>query len=227
MHATDWIDAALPTLTKIHLRLELAKEPSATDPTQMGYIYVHEMAPSSGPSSSGTTYIKLGRSVKPVSRLSQWTAQCPSRTPVVRGFFPQPSEGAQRGRPDESYLRGAQTVAAEGGPFHIRWERLCLLELAGWEEIERYERRTKPSSFVDDEGSGSSSSDDDIDVDSDDEPAPRRKKGGVRRGRANRKCRDCGTTHVELFEFSAGAYDRRVKEVVLRWERWCREVLAA
>lgn len=178
---TEWIPDGLPTQTKLHLRAEMLKPPTATDSKQRGYIYVHEMAPSRA---SSTTYIKLGRALRPVDRLSQWTSQCPSRTPIVRGFFPQSS--------DEGYLRGAQSVADIGGPFHMRWERLCLLELAGWEAVE-------------------GADDDDF-------------AGGVRR-RRGKQCADCGKLHVELFAFPTGAFERRVRDVVLRWQRWCGQVL--
>lgn len=66
--------------------------------------------------------IKLGRSVKPVTRLSQWRSQCPSREPVVRGVFP----GADTGG-----LNASLQFAPRGTKHHHKWERLCLIEVAG------------------------------------------------------------------------------------------------
>jgi len=67
--------------------------------------------------------IKLGRSLRPLARLSQWRASCPSSEPIVRLFAPAlPAVGAhdRAGEPPPSGTRN-----------HHRWERLCLVELAG------------------------------------------------------------------------------------------------
>lgn len=66
-----------------------------------------------------TAHIKLGRTLKPVARLSQWRANCPSREPIVRFVFPRATQ------------HGPMHFAARGTWNHHRWERLCLVELAG------------------------------------------------------------------------------------------------
>ncbi|TKA53400.1 hypothetical protein B0A53_04386, partial [Rhodotorula sp. CCFEE 5036] len=83
---SHWIDADLPIETQALLRHYMAKPVSRHD--QEGYIYVHELVPRgdrgfsrSAPLNS-TAHIKLGRTVKPVARLSQWRANCPSREPI-------------------------------------------------------------------------------------------------------------------------------------------------
>ncbi len=67
-----------------------------------------------------TAHIKLGRTVKPVARLSQWRANCPSREPIVRYVFPRAVDSTR-----------TTQFAARGTRNHHRWERLCLVELAG------------------------------------------------------------------------------------------------
>jgi hypothetical protein len=59
------------------------------------------------------------------------------------------------------------------------------------------------------------------------EAAERERIGGTdARGRKGKKvCRDCGRSHVELFEVSESAYEEWVQEIVARWERWCGEIL--
>lgn len=71
-----------------------------------------------------TAHIKLGRTVKPVARLSQWRANCPSREPIVRFVFPRPAGSSTR-------VGSSMHFAAQGTKNHHRWERLCLIELAG------------------------------------------------------------------------------------------------
>ncbi|KAH8915986.1 hypothetical protein BT69DRAFT_1270966 [Atractiella rhizophila] len=128
----DWIDESLPEETRLMLRLEVGKDRNPKDIA--GHIYVYELLPASSSSSaSSTTYIKLGRSLHPVARLSQWRAQCPSRQLVLRDFYPL-SGGVHGTR-----IAGAQQVSSEGGRNHKRWERLCLIEMAGRAEQVRGE----------------------------------------------------------------------------------------
>ncbi|GAA5885917.1 hypothetical protein JCM3774_003775 [Rhodotorula dairenensis] len=67
-------------------------------------------------------HIKLGRTLKPVARLSQWRATCPSREPIVRCVFPRAAPTCHG---------TSMHFAARGTRNHHRWERLCLVELAG------------------------------------------------------------------------------------------------
>lgn len=73
---------------------------------------------------NSTAHIKLGRTVKPVARLSQWRANCPSREPIVRFVFPRPAGSPTR-------VGSSMHFSAQGTKNHHRWERLCLIELAG------------------------------------------------------------------------------------------------
>ncbi|KNZ52283.1 uncharacterized protein VP01_362g25 [Puccinia sorghi] len=142
---SEWIDEGLPEGVKITLKTEMAKQPSCKDEQDKGYLYCHEMRPDASTGegtegASGVTYIKVGRSIRPVARLGEWERQCRSRAPIVRAFFPG-SGGST------SYLNGVQSVGAstadddgsarDGGGmrFHRKWERLVLLELAGWASI--------------------------------------------------------------------------------------------
>lgn len=124
----------------------MSKPISASE--QPGYIYVHEMVPTS---SSRTALVKIGRSVKPVARLEQWRQTCPSRNPVVRDFFPLPaghplllrhpqldcSSGKVPAQNGGSRLRGALSVQEACLQSH-RWERLVLLEVAGRASLPGY-----------------------------------------------------------------------------------------
>ncbi|KAM0754918.1 hypothetical protein T439DRAFT_309764 [Meredithblackwellia eburnea MCA 4105] len=132
----DWILPDLPSVTRIQLRHEMARPVSAKD--EEGYIYVHEMVEKRRNNSapSATTLLKLGRSVKPVSRLSQWRSQCPSREPVVRDLFPRASSNGLSG----AGVSGALQVARNGARHHHRWERLILIEVAGRAFLEAEER---------------------------------------------------------------------------------------
>ena len=84
---------------------------------------------------SRTTYLKLGRSVRPVQRLSEWRSQCPSRQPVVRGIFPLADRNAT-----SSGLAGALAIAPVGAPFHYRLERLLLIEMTARASMEAAQR---------------------------------------------------------------------------------------
>ena len=89
-----------------------------------------------------TTFLKIGRSVHPVGRLSQWKSQCPSRRPIVRDIFPllpnHPfiSHSNVNINTNTSRLAGALTIAEHGIPFHHRLERLILIEVAGRATLE-------------------------------------------------------------------------------------------
>ncbi|GAA5885326.1 hypothetical protein JCM3774_005835 [Rhodotorula dairenensis] len=125
----DWIDPELPIETQALLRHYMSKPLSPHD--QEGYIYVHELVPRSSNASAParepaalepTAHIKLGRTLKPVARLSQWRATCPSREPIVRFVFPRAAPTCHG---------TSMHFAACGTRNHHRWERLCLVELAG------------------------------------------------------------------------------------------------
>lgn len=139
---SDWIPDELPEATKITLRVEMSKSPSEADRKQTGYLYCHEMRPTKENKNRSGTYVKVGRSIRPVARLEEWSKQCPSRQPIVRGFFPEPHQEHSGPSPSSSvggtcYLNGVQSVSNQGIRFHKRWERLTLIELAGWQSLQR------------------------------------------------------------------------------------------
>ncbi|SCZ93816.1 BZ3500_MvSof-1268-A1-R1_Chr6-3g08904 [Microbotryum saponariae] len=177
----DWILSDLDERTKVLLRSEMSNAVSGMD--SEGYLYVHEFPPTS--STTSTTYLKIGRSVKPLSRLSQWKNQCPSRRPIVRDVLPRANSTS---RP----VGATMHFAERGAPNHHRWERLVLIEVAG---------RAKMMALCSDQG----------------------KKEGRTTGSS--PCGDCGQRHIEMFEVGKGAYDLWVRDVLERWERWCRDVI--
>ncbi|SCV67470.1 BQ2448_5081 [Microbotryum intermedium] len=179
----DWILSDLDERTKVLLRSEMGSRVSSLDSEGLlrkPGIYVHELAPTSA--SSSTTYIKIGRSVKPLSRLSQWKHQCPSRKPIVRDILPRRNETTS------TRAGGAMSFAERGTPNHHRWERLVLIEVSGRAKMMALNEKGK-------------------------------------KGSMSMECRDCGQRHVEMFEVGRGAYDFWVRDVLERWERWCRDVI--
>ncbi|GAA5916301.1 hypothetical protein JCM6882_001075 [Rhodosporidiobolus microsporus] len=248
----DWIPPALPLATQALLREYMVKPVSERDVE--GYIYLHELVPSSAPSSSPvhssslsaqraattTTTLKLGRTLHPALRLSQWRSSCPSRVPIVRGIFPRaaspspsdlPSSGGGGASAAPAHQAGVALRFAERGTRnHHRWERLCLIELAG--RAEAFSLSSSASSSSSSTGGGAS-------------PAKAKGKGARKEKEEGHKvCADCGKRHVECFEVPSGAVSGQwgptaslsagaeqeaerwlAVEVVERWERWCRDVL--
>ncbi|BGP14215.1 hypothetical protein JCM10213v2_002158 [Rhodosporidiobolus nylandii] len=207
----DWIPSTLPLATQATLRGLMGRAVSEKDCP--GYIYLNELLPSSSSLSSrqssshappGHTLLKLGRTLRPAQRLKQWRSSCPSLEPFTREIYPllpSPSSSSVRGG---AAVGGAQQsitlrFAPSGTRNHHRWERLCLVELAGRARLHQ---------------------------------------GDGKEGR----CGDCGKRHQECFvvpreavsgewgpPLMGGAGEREeaweVREVVERWERWCRDML--
>lgn len=71
--------------------------------------------------------IKVGRAVKLVKRLDQWSKQCTSKEVILRGWWPGTVEHDEAS--STSLLRG-RVKAGEKGPLCHRLERLIHLELA-------------------------------------------------------------------------------------------------
>ncbi|GAA6061551.1 hypothetical protein JCM10212_001083 [Sporobolomyces blumeae] len=234
---SDWILPDLPLETQTLLRLYMSKPVSAKD--RPGYLYVHELLDKrSPPSSTGTTlnrstYLKLGRTIHPVLRLSQWRHSCPSFDPIVRDILPRPV--MDDGRVGESSVTTGQTMSGQRLRFSPRgtanchrWERLCLVEISGRLEV------------LNDDGLATDGNDDERDRDGErsaggETPSRRRQRSPAKRssrsGSEGDKCRDCGKRHVECFRVTRDAfYGGRADsgwaiEIVERWERWCRDVL--
>lgn len=82
-----------------------------------------------GQSLNPIAHIKLGRTTKPVARLSQWRSSCPSREPIVRFVFPRQDNPTAKSATTPG--QGALRYADRGTRNHHRWERMCLVELAG------------------------------------------------------------------------------------------------
>ncbi|KAK4331347.1 T5orf172 domain-containing protein [Rhodotorula toruloides] len=119
---SDWISESLPVETQALLRHYMAKPVSEKD--EDGYIYIHELLASPHSATLPTAHLKLGRSIHPLLRLSQHrrtNTLCPLLgEPIVRYIFPSPSAPG-----------GGVKLAEKGGRNSHRWERLCLVELAG------------------------------------------------------------------------------------------------
>ncbi|GAA5946838.1 hypothetical protein JCM3765_002038 [Sporobolomyces pararoseus] len=195
----DWILPDLPLQTQSLLRHYLAKPVSEKD--REGFIYIHELIDKNHPpnlsstASSDRTYLKLGRTIHPVLRLTQWRSSCPSLDPIVRDILP-------RRQQPQLFTGGSlnpQTNFAESGTKnHFRWERLCLVEIAG-----RCKALYKSES---EDGEGE-----------------REKEKCKDCGKKHLECFRVGRD-----AFSSGIDGNEggwVVEIVERWERWCRDVL--
>ncbi|KAJ8295727.1 hypothetical protein OF846_001087 [Rhodotorula toruloides] len=119
---SDWISESLPVETQALLRHYMSKPVSDKD--EDGYIYIHELLSSPHSATLPTAHLKLGRSIHPLLRLSQHrrtNTLCPLLgEPIVRYIFPSAHESG-----------GGVKFAQKGGRNSHRWERLCLVELAG------------------------------------------------------------------------------------------------
>jgi hypothetical protein len=143
-----------------------------------------------------TTQLKIGRSVQPVARLSQWRRSCPSRTPIVRGLFPAPTQAG-----GGATLGGALAVNPNAGPFHHRWERLVLIEAAG---------RAK---LVNPGATGQKGKCTDCG------------KTHCELFEVHR-CLCCTALALRSLSHShRGAYEAWVIECITRWQRWCETIL--
>jgi hypothetical protein len=90
-------------------------------------------------------------------------------------------------RASPSHQHGRLLFSEQGANHHQRWERLCLIELAGIAAIQGRDRH-----------------DEEI---------------------ARQACVDCGKIHIELFLVNKGSYEKDIREMVLRWQRFVETVL--
>jgi hypothetical protein len=187
----------LPETVRITLKMEMGKHPNPKDGDDSGYLYCHEMHPQPDKQREEDegeegTYIKVGRSIRPIARLGEWRKQCHSKDPILRGCFPESSSSSSStststttttddARLSETccYLDGVQSIAPQGIRFHRKWERLTLVELAGWAHLH---------------------------FPTHDHKSP---------------CIDCARVHHEIFFLKLGSYENLVKPIILKWLDWC------
>ena len=81
----DYIPSYLQPETRAALRVEMEKPISTKD--EPGFIYCFELHDSKDPDH---VHLKVGRAVSLNKRIDQWTKQCPSKEPVLRGWYPGP-----------------------------------------------------------------------------------------------------------------------------------------
>ncbi|GAA5939779.1 uncharacterized protein JCM15063_005284 [Sporobolomyces koalae] len=202
-----WILPDLPLHTQTLLRHYMQKPVSEKDTP--GYIYIHELIDKRNPPSHSAmpnpeTYLKLGRTIHPVLRLSQWRQSCPSLDPIVRDILPR-REGTTRG------------FAETGTENCHRWERLCLVEIKGrietnYKDLQSRSTPTKRGSRQDrKEGRRL-------------EPEEGEKCRDC--GKVHLECfRVRKDAFIDLDVGAACEGGGWVTEIVERWERWCRDVL--
>ncbi|KAF8590465.1 hypothetical protein K439DRAFT_1329947 [Ramaria rubella] len=206
----DWIPEYLHLDTQAALRVEMEKPSSSKD--EPGYIYAYEIRDDRMPDA---VKIKVGRAVKLVKRLDQWSKQCTSKEVILRGWWPGTVEddGDTTGT---SLLRG-RIKAGEKGPLCHRLERLVHLELADLAVHAPYLEPGFPE--------GGPKADASLAV----SPIPGRSpKPSKVRMPLGKPCMDCGAMHKEIFTFQRvrdGKYkdaewERLVQPVIAKWGRF-------
>ncbi|KAL0580442.1 hypothetical protein V5O48_001595 [Marasmius crinis-equi] len=235
--AQDWIDFAdyipeyLHPDTQVALRVEMEKPRSSSDVE--GYIYTFEIRDPN----SKTIKLKVGRTVNVVKRLNQWGKQCGSKEQVLRGWYPGTVDPDSDEDDDagQSLMKG-RVKAGEQGTWCHRLERLVHLELAdlamnqaylqkGWKPFEKGKGKGKKQG----NGQTTSSSSNTISAGGS-SPGTSPKKGSGKGksaagvftnglGNGGGLCKDCGTIHKEIFEFTRfekGPYKGKEWEEVVK-----------
>ncbi|KAF6767017.1 hypothetical protein PSEUBRA_001947 [Kalmanozyma brasiliensis GHG001] len=116
---SDWLGTThLTDHAEGLLRRRMSQQLTDTDRRERGHIYVYELL-----ALSNETHIclKVGRSIKVFRRLSEWTAQCKSKQPLLRALFPS-EEG-------QGLIPGMDAPTMEGVYLSHQWEALIHLEL--------------------------------------------------------------------------------------------------
>jgi hypothetical protein len=116
----DYIPSYLSPETKVALRVEMRKSPSAKDAD--GYIYAFHIQDDDTPE---LAHLKVGRTNNIGKRMNQWGRQCGSREQILRGVWPSPAGGV-----DGADLVKGRMKPPPAGPYMARLERLVHLELA-------------------------------------------------------------------------------------------------
>jgi len=205
---SDWIPSYLSCDTQAALRVEMEKPPSSKD--ESGYIYAYEIRDDRV---ADMVMIKVGRAVKLVKRLDQWSKQCTSKEVILRGWWPGTVEHDEAS--STSLLRG-RVKAGEKGPLCHRLERLIHLELADLVVHAPYLDPGFPNPKLEQKDSLSST------------------PGKAKKVRMpNAACIDCGAIHREIFPFKRakkGKYkdaewERIVQPVIAKWGRFVAELV--
>ncbi|KIJ44199.1 hypothetical protein M422DRAFT_168651, partial [Sphaerobolus stellatus SS14] len=165
--------------------------------------------------------IKVGRAVKLVKRLDQWSKQCVSKEVILRGWWPGTVEHDDDAS-NTSLLKG-KVKAGDPGPLCHRLERLVHLELADLVVHTPYLEPGFSNAKVSTSPSSPSSPPS--------TPGRSPKPGKVRM--PHKPCPDCGSIHKEIFTFKRvkkGKYknaewERIVQPVIAKWGRFVGELV--
>jgi hypothetical protein len=122
----DYIPAYLSEQTRVALRLEMHRAPSAAD--KPGYLYTFQIMDAAVPP---RVHLKVGRTSNVGRRINQWGKQCGSHEQILRGFWPGTVDAdADGGDGDGVDLIKGRIKAGTPGSFAAKLERLVHLELA-------------------------------------------------------------------------------------------------
>ncbi|KAF9265758.1 hypothetical protein L218DRAFT_897560 [Marasmius fiardii PR-910] len=243
----DYIPDYLHPETQVALRVEMEKSRSSSDIE--GYIYTFEIR---DPTPQKTIKLKVGRTNNVVKRLNQWGKQCGSKEQVLRGWYPGTVDPDSDDDDDDgigqSLMRGRVRAGGKGVWCH-RLERLVHLELAdlavneaylkpGWKPFAKGKGKGKSQGNGQDPATSASSP-------TRGSPASSPRKGAGKNGKnaagvftnglgnGGGLCKDCGTMHKEIFEFTRfekGLYKGQewevlVKRVIDDWGEFVKEYL--
>ncbi|KAF8509565.1 hypothetical protein JB92DRAFT_3083753 [Gautieria morchelliformis] len=178
-----------------------------------GYIYGYEIRDDRVPDE---IKIKVGRAVKLVKRLDQWSKQCTSKEVILRGWWPGTVEDDD-GTNGTSLLRG-KIKAGEKGPFCHRLERLVHLELADLAVHAPYLEPGFPNTNAKAVATGDTS-------------APSSPGRSSKPSKVHMPGEPCGAIHKEIFAFQRvrkGKYkdaewERLVQPVIAKWGQFVSE----
>ncbi|WVQ82557.1 hypothetical protein IAT38_004686 [Cryptococcus sp. DSM 104549] len=192
----DYIPLDIGQQTQTLLRMTM--ESNLTAKEEPGFLYAYELKDLE---TDDLSVYKVGRTDNVPRRISQWTHQCQSKTPILLDIFPlpptpprhrttsSPASLQRSGTLTTSFLPGATTHRTPPLLAMKRWERLVHLELSD----RCASHATSKAAFE----------------------------------RVRMKCPDCGTSHKEMFPLmkagGKGVYGD-VAECVERWGKFIRVI---
>ncbi|THH10004.1 hypothetical protein EW145_g1625 [Phellinidium pouzarii] len=226
---SEWIPIYLHPETQAALRVEMEKPQSASDVP--GYIYAFEIRDEKTPS---VIKLKVGRAVKLVKRIDEWSKQCGSKEQVLRGWWPGTVEN---GESEISLMKG-RVKPGVNGPCCHRLERLIHLELADLVVYEPYLREGFPNLPGSDLPGSETCS-----APASSPSTPTLMKTKARAAQHSpaslrtdgEQCSDCGANHKEIFTFTrplkgplkGNEWDKIVKPVIEKWGRFVDQYMTA
>lgn len=214
---SDYIPPTASDLTAARMRTAMVEPLSEADLAEEGYIYIYEILEKQAIGSTGGTHssaraamsttssrthtsLKVGRSVNPMARMAQWRSQCSSREAHLRALLPllDPAMSQRVNAPVGAGATSGSGMGMGRQGLLVGADRVLTRGIVGshrWEKLVHLELRERCAS-----------------------------PSALAAAETAHKCSDCGKRHREIFAVPAELGFEGVKEVVLRWERFVREL---